>query len=223
MGWLFNNRVPSNIRSEIERLCTCTDPEQSTRPIKISRHGNVWSVAIEMLRQTGTEAPHGYQTDDSGRFVFGAVFRTRRDYGGWGYRLDEETVGPAVAQAPISLISLLSPTTSTWANNWRRRCIENATRRSRGLSHGDVIRLPEDLEFGDGRKRSLFRVIIEKPPGYDRSRTVFQCIESTVLCRISRFRQRDWVKVSAADGDSVNQSMSCSSMGPKAELSQYHR
>jgi hypothetical protein len=145
-----------------------------------------------MTLRSGAEIPEHYKPDECGRIVFGAVFQTRRDYGGWGYRLDEENVGPEFARAPKSLIDLLSPTTSDWANRWRRRCIENAGKRARRLQDGDVIRLDQALEFGDGRTRRHFKVIIEKPQGYTRSRTVFQCVETGVTCRISGFRRRAW-------------------------------
>lgn len=193
MGWLFNNHIPGNIKAEIERLCTFEDNTRSTRPLRVSRDGSIWTVAVEMTLRSSTEIPEGYRPDDSGRVVFGAVFRTRRDHGGWGYRLDEETVGPEFARAPKSLIDLLSPTSSVSANNWRGRCIENPARRSRKLSDGDVITLDHALEFNDGRVRRHFKVILEKPPGYTRSRTVFQCVETGVTCRISGFRKREWV------------------------------
>lgn len=192
MGWLFNNRVPSNIRAEIERLCTYDEEERSTRPVRICRDGSIWTVAVEMTLQRGVEPPEDYKPDENGKFTFGAVFRTRKDHDGWGYRLDEENVGPEFARAPKTLINLLSPTSSDWANRWRRRCLENAARRARRLKDGDVIRLDQALEFGDGRTRRHFKVIIEKPPGYTRSRTVFQCVETGVTCRISGFRRRAW-------------------------------
>jgi hypothetical protein len=197
MGWLFNNRVPRDIRAEIERLCTYDDEERSTRPIRVSRDGSIWTVAVEMTLQRGVEPPEDYKPDENGKFTFGAVFRTRKDHGGWGYRLDEENVGPELARAPKSLIDLLSPTSSDWANRWRKRCIENAARRARQLKDGDVIRLEEALEFNDGRKRRIFKVILEKPPGYTRARTVFRCVETGVTCRISGFRRRGWVVMAA--------------------------
>ena len=104
----------------------------------------------------------------------------------------KENVGPEFARAPKSLIDILSPTSSDWANSWRKRCLENAARRARRLKDGDVIRLDQALEFNDGRKRKHFKVIIEKPQGYTRARTVFQCVETGVTCRISGFRRRAW-------------------------------
>ncbi|ATX65055.1 DUF6927 domain-containing protein [Roseinatronobacter bogoriensis] len=149
-----------------------------------------------MTLRSGAEPPEDYRPDDNGRVVFSAVFQTQQDHGGWGYRLDEETAGPEFARAPKSLIDQLSPTSSVSANRWRRTCIENSARRSRKLSDGDVIRLGHALEFNDGRARRHFKMILEKPPGYTRSRTVFQCIETGMTCRISGFRKREWVVMS---------------------------
>jgi hypothetical protein len=112
MGWLFNNRVPGRIRTEIERLCTHDDAARSTRPIRVSRDGTIWTVAVELTVTNGSEVQDGYQPDENGKFTFGAVFHTRKDHGGWGYRFDEETVGSEFARAPKSLIDLLSPTSS---------------------------------------------------------------------------------------------------------------
>jgi hypothetical protein len=63
-----------------------------------------------------------------------------------------------------------------------------------------VIRLDQALEFGDGRTLRHFKVIIEKPQGYTRARTVFQCVETGMTCRISGFRRRAW-DVMAAVGE----------------------
>jgi len=209
MGWLFNNRVPGCIRAEIERLCTHDDEERSTRTVRICRDGSIWTVAVEMTLKNGSEVPDGYQPDENGKFTFGAVFRTRKDHGGWGYRLDEENVGPEFARAPKSLIDILSPTSSDWANSWRKRCLENAARRARRLKDGDVIRLDQALEFNDGRKRKHFKVIIEKPQGYTRARTVFQCVQTGVICRISGFRRREWIMTESAGQAEHGSGVSC--------------
>jgi len=56
-----------------------------------------------------------------------------------------------------------------------------------------VIRLRDPLTFSDGRERLDFRVIREKPAGYSRGRTVFECVETGARCRISGFRCREWM------------------------------
>lgn len=192
MGWVIHLRPPASIRDEIDRICTFETDTRSARPVKTCLVGTVWYVAVEMTVKQGAPLPDDYQVDARGRFVFAATFQTRWDRDGWAYRAVEEEAGPATSRAPRSLIGMLSPTNREWANAWRRRCLESAARRARRLNNGDLIEFSEPLEFSDGRTRSTFRVIKERPPGYARGRTVFECTRSGAVCRISGFMQRDW-------------------------------
>ncbi|TGD61143.1 hypothetical protein EYC08_19250 [Tabrizicola sp. WMC-M-20] len=201
MGWMIYPRPPADIRGEIGRVCMFDTDTRSARPIKTCVVGSVWYVAVEVSMKPGSTLPDDYQVDDLGRFVFAATIQTRRDRAGWAYRAVEEQAGPTTSQAPRSLIEMLSPTTQKWANAWRGRCLENAARRARRLADGDIIELVEPLEFSDGRKRSIFKVIKEKPPGYSRGRTVFECTKTAAVCRISRVMQREWQCVT---GDSID-------------------
>jgi len=200
MGWIIYFRPPANIRDEIARICTFETDTRSARTIKTSLVAKVWYVAVEVTMKEGAPLPDDYQVDDQGRFVFAATFQTRRDRDGWAYRAIEEGAGPATALAPRSLIEMLSPTQSKWANSWRSRCLTNAARRARRLSDGDIIELAEPLEFSDGRKRSTFKVIKERPSGYSRDRTIFECIETAAQCRISGFMRRDWRHLAEGSG-----------------------
>lgn len=209
MGWLIYLTPPLSVRGEIERICTFETEALSARPIKSSLVAKVWYVAVEVTMKTGATLPDDYHVDDLGRFIFAATIQTRRDRDGWAYRAVEEEAGPTTSQAPRSLIELLSPTTHDWANAWRGRCLANAARRARRLRDGDIIELYEPLEFSDGRTRSTFKVIKERPPGYARGRTVFECTRSGAVCRISGFMKRDWRRLTgdsafAAHGDVID-------------------
>ncbi|MBO6031678.1 MAG: hypothetical protein J6Q22_09415 [Prevotella sp.] len=61
--------------------------------------------------------------------VFAAVFltcgRTRWDNTAWGYKDMDETMGPNESKCPASILALLTPTDSKWANEWRERCRQN--------------------------------------------------------------------------------------------------
>jgi len=192
MGWMIYLRPPASIRDEIDRICTFETDTRSARPIKTCLVAKVWYVAVEVTMKAGASIPDDYQVDAQGRFVFAATFQTRRDRDGWAYRAVEEEAGPATSRAPRSLIDLLSPTNREWANAWRARCLTNAARRARRLSDGDIIELAEPLAFSDGRQRTTFKVIKERPPGYARGRTIFECTQSGAMCRISGFMGRDW-------------------------------
>ena len=123
------------------------------------------------------------------------MFLTSRENGEWGYKSMDETMGPNVADAPMKLLALLSPTTSQWAQDWRQKCRDNAALASRSLKPGDVIRLEQPLRFTDGSERQTFRVSVKTYPGARRSRTVFTCLETGAACRISNIRQRTWTRL----------------------------
>jgi hypothetical protein len=195
LGWLIYSRPPANVQDEINRICTFETDTQSATPIKACRVGAVWYVAVQTKMKHGAPPPDDYQVDDLGQFTFAAIIKTRRDRDGWGYRAIEEVAGPPYSLAPRYLIEMLSPTKSDWANAWRDRCLVNVAHRSRQLNDGDIIALTTPMQFTDGRKRSTFKVIKEKPPGYQRGRTIFECTQTAAQCRISGFMQRDWKRI----------------------------
>lgn len=60
--------------------------------------------------------------------TFAAVALTHtnnRDYFNFGVKTMEESMGPCEDHCPASILSLLSPTDSEYANNWRERCRKN--------------------------------------------------------------------------------------------------
>lgn len=196
MGWLIYNHTPASIRDEIARLCTWESEAGRGYPVHISQKGNVWYAAVRNEITGGTSnGPGDFVRDATGGYTFAAVFLTRREGGGWGYKDMDETMGPREAQAPIKLIDLLSPTNSQWAQDWRQRCRANAALAARPLKPGDVIRLEQPLRFTDGSERQTFRVGVETYLGARRSRTVFTCLETGTACRISNIRQRNWTRL----------------------------
>lgn len=84
--------------------------------LKSSMVGSVYYAAIEMKRNGKREQ------------VFGvvALTSTKWDDGmNFGYKDMDETCGPCYYDCPKSILDLLTPTDSEWANEWRRKCIEN--------------------------------------------------------------------------------------------------
>lgn len=94
------------------------------------------------------------------------VVLTAMDDGEFFYKEMNEDMGPNEAKMPESMVKLLSPTDSEYANNWRRRCMEYSmlekmykskrplmgeiTYKGGGYEKGDTVK----LTFRDGlRKR----------------------------------------------------------------------
>ncbi|AVL51236.1 hypothetical protein CEP88_00305 (plasmid) [Roseobacter denitrificans] len=165
------------------------------RPVLTTRKGSVWYLAVEVTLKTGTAEPHGYTVDALRRYVFAAVILTRRAQGEWCYKDMEESMGPCEAQAPHKLLDLLSPTTKDYALAWRERCKASARRSARKIAHGDTIQLAEPLTFNDGITRDTFTVQRERFAGARRITSRFLCKKTGMACRISRFMQREWVKL----------------------------
>lgn len=147
----------------------------------------------------GGLCPYGqYTLDATGAYTFAAVFFTASIDGDWGYKDMDEGMGPVQSEAPLALLSLLSPTSKEYALDWRDRCRKTAALKSRKVTDGDVIRLAQPMTFTDGIERSLFKVEISKNPWAKRAKTRFQCVETNVHCRINGFTKMAWEKVDPA-------------------------
>lgn len=80
--------------------------------------------------------------------TFAAVVLTHtnsRDYFNFGVKTMGESSGPCEDHCPASILSLLSPTDSEYANNWRERCRKNIEAKKdphalKNLPVGAVIR-----------------------------------------------------------------------------------
>ncbi len=136
MGWThcFDGRRKADgtidRKYECDRLCTweCYDADgkitSSGKVLKSAMVGSVYYAAVE---------------NKDGK-VWAAVFltcgRTKHDGTAWGYKDMDETMGPCECKCPASILALLTPTDSQWANEWREKCRQNiaaaADRRKNG-------------------------------------------------------------------------------------------
>jgi hypothetical protein len=75
----------------------------------------------------------------------------------FGYKDMDESMGPYVTDCPASILDLLTPTDSAYANEWREKC----RRRLNKImpKQGDSIVLSTPLKFKDGTTQERFRAI----------------------------------------------------------------
>jgi hypothetical protein len=111
MGWLFYNSTNLLPNGEVERKKEIDEGfSDGYTVLKSSIVGTVYYGAIK-----------NNTTGD----VFGYVCLTssdkRRGYN-FGYKSMDETCGPNESKCPLSILKLLTPTDSKWANEWRERC-----------------------------------------------------------------------------------------------------
>ena len=67
-----------------------------------------------------------YVMDRRPEEVHGIVCLVRKSKGEFIYKDIDEDMGPFESKCPVSILDMLSPTESQWANEWRARCREYA-------------------------------------------------------------------------------------------------
>lgn len=96
---------------------------------------NLWAKDCKVLKSTmrGSTYYGALQLPDGN--VIGTVVITsgtnRRDpYFNFGYKAMDETAGPCRYACPKSILDLLTPIDNEYANQWRNKCREMASRKS---------------------------------------------------------------------------------------------
>ena len=189
MGWLFyTDRRVSNYaeeKAEIMRICRHVGSEVKQEPIQMSKVGSTWYVAVRTTPIGDFKIKNtDFVLDENGSYVFAAVFLVRYDDGCFGYKDMDESMGPAEAKAPISLLDKLSKlaTEDTYAHRWRRDCRAWAAIPSYNV--GDVIKLAKPVNLTDGSK-----VEVVECTTYRRGRRNMRCYKDRrtgTLCRLSK-------------------------------------
>lgn len=88
---------------------------------------NLWSKDCKVLKSTmkGSVYYGALQIPDGsviGTVVITSGINRRNPYFNFGYKAMEETCGPCYYDCPKSILDLLTPTDSQWANEWREKC-----------------------------------------------------------------------------------------------------
>lgn len=107
------------------------------RVVKSALVGSVYYAAVQNL-----------DVPEAERSTWAAIFLTSvdsRNYYNFAYKDMSEDAGPFECKCPASILSLLSPTASEWANDWRKRCWEQINEKKnpkalKNLPVGAVIR-----------------------------------------------------------------------------------
>lgn len=125
------------------------------RVIKSALVGAVYYAAVENLKRCGEKQPDGSRPivyiPEAERHTWAAVFLTRvdsRDYYNFYYKNMSEDMGPYDCKCPASILSLLSPTDSESAIDWRARCWKYIEEKKdpnalKNLPIGSVIRFSQ--------------------------------------------------------------------------------
>lgn len=158
MGWTSYHATHYTKRGTVDRKAECDAYFMEGlnagfyRVKKSALVGSVYYAAVENLKRYGKKQPDGTQPiediPEAERHTWAAVFITSidsRDYYNFAYKDLSEDMGPAECDCPASILSLLSPTDSEWANEWRERCRKRIEEKKsphalKNLPVGSVIR-----------------------------------------------------------------------------------
>lgn len=131
MGWTFTQK-PEDRKAFVDSQLTWSAGRFASRVLKSRLVGSTYYAAVE-------------RTAPGITLVFGMVVLTKTERGprGWfGTKPIDESMGPAEARCPESILKLLSPTDDAPSRAWRERCLAYAkSRRARPAPKaGDRVR-----------------------------------------------------------------------------------
>jgi hypothetical protein len=158
MGWLFQRDPVDDPVAHLIRKFTYEDDTQTLQPIDGARAGNAVYLAVRSTdKKTGRS------------FVFAGVIlisNTRKD--GFGYKDQDEIMGPNECACPRRIMRLLSPLSDLprigYAAEWRVRVEawhEDQRRRRQQrqlLRIGSVVTMPHAVRFAGGITASAFQL-----------------------------------------------------------------
>ena len=187
MGWLYMQSLGGHAgpRAYLDAQFTYERPDHRCRVLRSALVAmRTYYAALEIVRAGGE------------REVAALVCLVRynpRDRDGYifGYKDQDESMGPCESECPPAILDLLTPTERPYAVAWRDRCRTVAARRAAKpkLRSGQTIAFAEPIAFIDGATFDRMVVVID--PRRPR-RVRFRPTEGPGLYRISRLDTRDY-------------------------------
>ena len=194
MGWTTyaaycSPRTREEERAEVIDLYTDLVPDapHGATCLMASKVGSVWYLAIRLTPKPGRAIAEsimrGYVPDAAGAITYAAVVMTSRRDGEWGYKDLCESMGPSDAQAPLKLLSLLSPLdleTDRYAQGWRDRvrATHEAKRKQLKVRAGDVVEFDEAVEFTGGLKARRFEAFAYRRNVRSRAQILYRTLDT---------------------------------------------
>lgn len=148
MGWTYQAAKFYKENGSIDRKAECDNMlnwEGDTAKLEVLKStmkGSTYYAAVKTTVKATGES-----------YVWAAVFLTatdKRSYYDFGYKDMDETVGPCEDDCPKSILELLTPTDSKYANEWRERCWAKHNAPKKSLSS---VKIGEVIEFQYGMNR----------------------------------------------------------------------
>lgn len=140
MGWTTISATHYKRNGTVDRLKEVYDMWE------VENHGKTHVLKMSLV---GSVVYGAIQNVDTG-VVWGLVVLTSAKDDEFSYKDMDDTCGPNYYDCPISILKLLSPTDSEYANEWRKKCYYNARVRTlRARFKRELDKLPTEtvIEF----------------------------------------------------------------------------
>jgi len=188
MGWTFTNKGSQTTKEFFERAFNYDKPDEG-RSGNIIRFSSTWTtayIAYEVKIPATAESP-------AKRDVIAIVCLLRhvpnaKDGYTFGYKDMTENMGPYESKCPKTILNLLTPTTSEYAINWRKRCWDRINRKANApkVKAGDLVKFTEIISFQHGIKTDFLTWVKGSTFRYGYS-----------LCRIPNWKEREYINLGA--------------------------
>lgn len=139
MGWT-EYRANYYKNGTIDRKAECDDLFTWVNHDEEGNEVNRCSVAKSTMVGSTYYAALNYKKANESPEVVGMVCLTRTVEGAFfGYKDMMETCGPNYYDCPLSILNLLTPTESEWANEWREKCRQNNEQQKAKRKHARAL------------------------------------------------------------------------------------
>lgn len=146
---------PASRQKEIDKMLTWEQLNGSGHVI--STHRVLKSAMVGSVYYAAVTTEVAGQPTKVSAAVFLTCGRTRNDGCIWGYKDMDETMGPCESKCPASILALLTPTDSKYANEWRERCRKNIAEAADRRKNGPKpLYAPNGVEVKEERGSWIF-------------------------------------------------------------------
>lgn len=163
MGWTFTSKGSQTTKEFFEKEFNYDKGDG--RSGKIIRFSATWTTAYMAyeIKVPETKDENG-NVLPAKRDVIAIVCLIRHvpralDGYTFGYKDMTENMGPCESRCPKTILDLLTPTTSEYANDWRKRCWDRINKRKAApkVKAGDLIKFKHPIPFCDGTSQDTLR------------------------------------------------------------------
>ena len=157
MGWTYTNKGSQTTKEFFEKEFNYDKDGRSGKILRFSATWTTAYMAYECKVPVMGELPA--RTDVIGIVCLIRHVPNASDGFTFGYKDMTEDMGPNESKCPKTILELLTPTTSEYANNWRKACWDRINKRKAApkVKAGDYVQFKESICFRGGAELTVLQ------------------------------------------------------------------